>query len=320
MSHNPRFTLNSSIKNVSISHRGRQVIHDSFLRNKSQITRPLYPTKTITYKHNALNQRAAKLVNGQVVEKYLWKDLTTLLAIYDKDDNLKQRFEYADQRMSISMTQNGQKYYLHYDQVGSLRAISDTSHNIVKEITYDTYGNILTDSNEAFTIPFGFAGGLYDADTKLTRFGYRDYDAHTGKWTAKDPIGFSGGDSNLYGYVLGDPVGLVDPSGLHKLDKLYGLGKDFWKWFHKLNNGKDMKSLKGPNGQVPQADAEAYYDYWKKIGKPKPDSKRNWKDELLDLLIPLPIALACESNPCNPICKAWGYECDLSGLCNDLMM
>jgi len=59
-----------------------------------------------------------------------------------------------------------------------------------------------------------YSGGLYDADTKLTRFGYRDYDAYTGKWTAKDPIGFDGGDSNLYGYVLGDPVGGFDPMGL----------------------------------------------------------------------------------------------------------
>ena len=67
---------------------------------------------------------------------------------------------------------------------------------------------------DPYILPFGFAGGLYDADTKLTRFGYRDYDAYTGKWTAKDPIGFSGGDSNLYGYVLGDPVGFVDPMGL----------------------------------------------------------------------------------------------------------
>ena len=173
------------------------------------------PTQTITYKHNANNQRVSKEVNGTVTEKYLWADLTTLLATYDKDDNLVQRFEYANNRMPAAMTDgNGTKYYLHYDQVGTLRAVSDASHNIVKEITYDTYGNILSDSNEAFTVPFGFAGGLYDRDTKLTRFGYRDYDATTGKWTAKDPIGFSGGDSNLYGYVLGDPVGFFDPDGL----------------------------------------------------------------------------------------------------------
>ncbi len=172
------------------------------------------PSKTISYEHNANTQRVAKKVNGEIVEKYLWLNLTTLLATYDKDDNLVQRFEYADSRMPISMTQDSKKYYLHYDQVGSLRAVSDINKNIIKEITYDTYGNILSDSNEAFKVPFGFAGGLYDADTKLTRFGYRDYDAYTGKWTAKDPIGFDGGDSNLYGYVLGDPVNFVDPDGL----------------------------------------------------------------------------------------------------------
>ncbi len=181
------------------------------------------PTQTITYLHNANNKRVAKLVDNQIVEKYLWLNLTTLLAVYDKDDNLIQRYEYADQRMPIAMTTaDNTKYYLHYDQVGSLRAISrvlslDNTLEIVKEITYDTFGNILTDSNPSFKVPFGFAGGLYDQDTKLTRFGYRDYDAYTGKWTAKDPIGFGGGDSNLYGYVLGDPVGGIDPEGLWDL-------------------------------------------------------------------------------------------------------
>lgn len=136
-------------------------------------------------------------------------------------NHLLQRFEYADQRMPLSMASNGTKYYLHYDQVGSLRAISDTNHNIIKEITYDTFGTILSDSNKAFKVPFGFAGGLYDTDSKLTRFGYRDYDAYTGKWTAKDPIDFAGGDSNLYGYVLGDPVGFVDPTGENPLLPLF---------------------------------------------------------------------------------------------------
>jgi len=177
------------------------------------------PTKTITYLQNVNNQRVVKLINGQIVEKYLWANLTTLLAVYDANDNLVQRFEYADQRMPMAMTDsNGTKYYLHYDQVGSLRAISrvlspDNTFEVIKEITYDTFGNILSDTNPSLKIPFGFAGGLYDADTKLTRFGYRDYDAYTGKWTAKDPIGFAGGDSNLYGYVLGDPVNFIDPTG-----------------------------------------------------------------------------------------------------------
>ena len=35
-----------------------------------------------------------------------------------------------------------------------------------------------------------------------------------GRWTAKDPISFSGGDTNLYGYVLNDPVNMADPAGL----------------------------------------------------------------------------------------------------------
>ena len=62
-------------------------------------------------------------------------------------------------------------------------------------------------------MPFGFASGLYDKDTSLVRFGYRDYDPDIGRWTAKDPIGFAGGDTDLYGYVLNDPINLIDPSG-----------------------------------------------------------------------------------------------------------
>jgi RHS repeat-associated protein len=77
---------------------------------------------------------------------------------------------------------------------------------------YDTWGNVTYDSNPGFQ-PFGFAGGIYDSDTGLTRFGARDYDAETGRWTVKDPILFQGGDSNLYGYAANDPVNFTDPNG-----------------------------------------------------------------------------------------------------------
>ena len=170
---------------------------------------------TIKYHLNPLNQRVAKEVNGVITEKYLWRDLTTLLAVYDKDDNLIQRYNYADERVPTSLTQDNQTYYLHYDQVGTLRVVTDADHNIIKEITYDTYGNILQDTNPDFKIPFGFAGGLHDRDTNLVHFGYREYDPYTAKWTTKDPIDFLGGDTNLYGYVLNDPVNFVDPEGLN---------------------------------------------------------------------------------------------------------
>jgi RHS repeat-associated protein len=73
---------------------------------------------------------------------------------------------------------------------------------------------VIADTNPTLEIPFGFAGGLHDKDTNLIRFGYRDFDPETGRWTARDPIGFAGGDTNLYGYVASDPVNFIDPDGL----------------------------------------------------------------------------------------------------------
>jgi len=97
--------------------------------------------------------------------------------------------------------------------VGSLRLVADASGNVVKRITYDSFGNILEDTDPSFTMPFGFAGGLHDRDTGVVRFGFRDYDPEVGRWTAKDPTGFAGGDMDLYGYVLNNPVNFVDPNG-----------------------------------------------------------------------------------------------------------
>ncbi len=153
---------------------------------------------------------------------HLWQGMTRLLEVYDGNNALLMRFEYADARMPVAMTAGGVKYYLAYDQVGTLKAVADASGNVIKKIEYDTFGNILSDSNPAFAVPFGFAGGLYDRDTKLVRFGYRDYDPETGRWTAKDPILFAGGDTNLYGYCLNDPINFVDPPGLESLGESIG--------------------------------------------------------------------------------------------------
>ena len=114
----------------------------------------------------------------------------------------------------FSMTKGTTKYYLTYDQVGSLRTVTNTSGAVVKQINYDSFGNIITDTDPTFKVPFTFAGGLNDQDTNLIRFGYRDYAPEVGRWTAKDPIGFAGGDADLYGYCINDPINWIDPNGL----------------------------------------------------------------------------------------------------------
>lgn len=171
-------------------------------------------SKIIEYLHDPQGRRIAKKVNGVIVEKYLWQGLTRLLAVYNGSNALVMRFQYADGRMPVTMTNESATYYLGYDQVGSLRLVTDSNGNAVKQVDYDSFGNILTDSNPTFTIPFGFAGGLHDRDINLVRFGFRDYDPETGRWTAKDPIGFAGGDVDLWGYVQNNPVNWTDPFGL----------------------------------------------------------------------------------------------------------
>src|SRR5690606_17075221 len=90
------------------------------------------PEQSITYRHNALGQRVAKLVNGQVTEKYLWRDLTTLLATYDASGTVKQRFEHTLGHTPTSFTQNGQRYFIQSDHLGSPRVITDGSSNVIK--------------------------------------------------------------------------------------------------------------------------------------------------------------------------------------------
>lgn len=92
-------------------------------------------------------------------------------------------------------------------------------------------------------------GGIYDQHTKLTRFGVRDYDAETGRWTAKDPILFDGGDTNLYGYVLNDPVNEIDPEGLLKIQSYDKIMRNL-KIRGKLEKLMDNLIIKGAAGKI----------------------------------------------------------------------
>jgi RHS repeat-associated protein len=121
-------------------------------------------------------------------------------------------FTYADAESTSPSSTTRYQYV--YDIRGSVRLVVNASTGVIaQQLDYGPWGEVLDDSAPGFQ-PFGYAGGEYDATTDLVRFGARDYDAEIGRWTAKDPIGFAGGDTNLYAYVGGDPIGLVDVTGL----------------------------------------------------------------------------------------------------------
>jgi len=60
-------------------------------------------------------------------------------------------------------------------------------------------------------------GGLYYMRARY-------YDAETGRFISEDPIGFAGGDLNLYAYVANNPVLFVDPDGESFWAPFAGLG------------------------------------------------------------------------------------------------
>jgi RHS repeat-associated protein len=152
--------------------------------------------------------------NWQIVNRYVWLDQLRLGAELDADGKMVKQFIYADSvNVPEHMIMNGRKYLFIKDHRGSVNMVVDSvTGEIKQQIKYSEFGEVLQDTNPGFQ-PFGFAGGLYDYETKLVRFGARDYDGKIGRWLSKDPIRFDGGTPNLYEYTFNDPVNFVDPEG-----------------------------------------------------------------------------------------------------------
>lgn len=88
----------------------------------------------------------------------------------------------------------------------------------VAEFEYGPFGEPLRASGpKADEFNFRFSTKYQDAETGLLYYGYRYYDAETGRWLSRDPIGERGG-LNLYGMVGNDPINFWDYLGLTALD------------------------------------------------------------------------------------------------------
>lgn len=169
----------------------------------------------ITYLHDSQRRRIARAVDGVRTHAWLYGDGLMPLAEYDGTGALRTTFLYAGRWTPVGFIRNGATNHIVTDQLGSPRLVVDASDAVIKRLDYDAFGNVLLDTAPALDLPFGFAGGTADPDQELIRFGARDYQPSTGRWTAKDPI-LIGGGFRLYGYLANDPLNRTDRAGLQE--------------------------------------------------------------------------------------------------------
>ena len=183
------------------------------LGNLRQVTLP--NGTQIEYLIDGQNRRIGKKVNNVLVQGFLYQGQLQPVAELDGSGNVVSRFVYAiGVNVPDYLIKGGQTYRILKDHLGSPRLVVDiATGTIAQRMDFDEYGKVLADSNPGFQ-PFGFAGGIYDRDTGLVRFGARDYEAGSGRWMAKDTIWFIIGNSNLYQYALNNPINFVDLDGL----------------------------------------------------------------------------------------------------------
>jgi RHS repeat-associated protein len=185
------------------------------LGNLRSVTLP--DATAIEYVIDGRNRRIGKRVDGVLVQGFVYLDDLNPVAELDGNGDVVSVFVYGTRpNVPDYMVRDGVRYRILSDHLGSPRLVVNSSTGeVAQRIDYDAFGRVLQDTNPGFQ-PFGFAGGLVDPDTGLVRMGARDYDPVAGRFTSKDPILFAGGDANLYGYVLMDPVNDLDPDGLKK--------------------------------------------------------------------------------------------------------
>jgi RHS repeat-associated protein len=113
-------------------------------------------------------------------------------------------------------TSSGLSYYRHPDWLGSSRFASTAARAMYSDTAYAPFGEPYV---QAGTVDASFTGMNSDTATGSYDFPARQY-ATQGRWPSPDPAGLAAVQPsnpqswNRYSYVLNNPLGLLDPSGL----------------------------------------------------------------------------------------------------------
>lgn len=170
------------------------------------------------YEYDALGRRAKRVV-GLAETKFTYDGMDVVM---DEDRSNRTTYQNApgiDNKLKLD-TGSYPNYFLQ-DHLGSTLALTKSSGSVVDSTAYDSFGN---PSNPSFSTRYQFTGRERDDLSGLIYYRARWYDPKVGRFISEDPIGFAGGDINLYGYVWNNPQNFTDPIGLD------GWGNDQADW------------------------------------------------------------------------------------------
>ena len=176
--------------------------------------------KSANYTYDALNRRIGKEVDsdgdGNIDETSRFVlDGDHIALTFDGEGNQRERFLHgAGIDQVIAQESDGEVYWALSDNKGTVETVLNNEGDIVNEIIYDAFGNIESETDSNIEFRFGYTGRELDEETGLQYYRARYYDGEIGRFTSQDPIGFLGGDTNLYRYVNNSPLNYIDPSGL----------------------------------------------------------------------------------------------------------
>jgi len=175
---------------------------------------------TVRYRHDGLGRRVERRQAGTPTRRWLYGDAVAPVVELDGADAVVARYVHGTwgHAPDLMLTPTA-GHRVVTDHLGSVRMLVDTLTGAVVRHVQRTAWGVATLDTGSVTTSLGYAGGLTDPATGLVRFGARDHEPETGRWTTKDPIGLAGG-TNVYAYAANRPHRLVDPAGLLSSDDL----------------------------------------------------------------------------------------------------
>jgi RHS repeat-associated protein len=174
------------------------------------------PVVLVEYRYDPLDRRIAQIRNGQTLWTYY--DGPQPIADYLDDETTPVSVYYHGEGLDelVAVWRRGEGlFWVLGDHLDSVRRLLDLNGNEVARFEYDAFGNPLaaTGLRPDLAGRFGFSGREWDAETGLLHLRARYYDPELGRFISEDPVGYEGGDFNLYRYALNRPLHLKDPTG-----------------------------------------------------------------------------------------------------------